>query len=189
MFDCYYNAVFVQCPDVLGRRLHSLSLGHCRLLTAMRSPIIDGEWETAKHEDVIAAIYICSMPYAEAEEKIRSGAFETECQEWGEAAAKIDDREAEFDKFFSYFVEHIKSPPRYEYISKGGKIIKPEAGAVPWFFSVAWALMDRVPEDRAWNMPLPLAFAYHAAHCQFNGDEFLVKEPEPKKEETPEGAE
>jgi hypothetical protein len=183
MYDCYYNALFVHCPLVLGRQMQPISMGHALLLIAIKSPVLSGDFENALRADILPAIYICSMPYADAVAKIKVGEFESDCKAWGESVSLLGNETAEFDAFLEYFKEHIKFPPRYEYISKGGKIIKPEEGAVPWPFTIAWALMERMTEDRAWNMPLPLAFAYHAANCQFHGDEFLVKEPKPVKDD------
>ena len=179
MYECYKNALLTRCPMVLGRHLVPFSLGHAAVLTALESPVIDCKPVTT--DDAIVGIYVCSMPYQHALDKISDGSFAAECKQWGEAVFG-DDKQPEFDKFFQYIEWHTKAPPRYEFISKGGKVIKPEPGAVPWFFSVAWALMDRMPEARAWNMSLPLALSYYAAHCQFNGDEFLIPEPAKKDE-------
>lgn len=174
---CYQNAFIARPPVVFGRQLEPLSLGHVYLLTVQGSPLMDGGPVT--QGDIVTAVFICSSPFKEAIDRLVSPDCLSSAVEWGKENRSANS-EAECKAFMDYFRSYFQYPERYLEHKVNGVSVKQSKSAVPWFYVIAWSLMERVSEERAWNMPLPLAFSYHAANAQFNGDEMLVPDDEVK---------
>lgn len=167
MLQFYSDAFFCEPPTVLGRKLRPYSLGHSFILEATASPFVTGGPVNAF--ELIGAVLMCSIPFRELVDKINTNGLEAESAAMGKDMDLGVMYAAELAKFNDYLRTYDKAPPA---IQKKAETECP----VPWQFIVAWRLMERIPEDRAWDMPLSLALAYNAAWRWEHGDETLLGE-------------
>lgn len=168
MLQFYADAFFCQPPVVLGRRLRPYSLGHSFTLDAIQSPFAVGGPVNAF--ELIGAVLICSMPFAEIVDKINADSLLKDAEAFGKTLDMDALYAEELAKFHDYLTTYDKAAPAISKPSAAGPL------PLPWQIVVAWALMDRLPEREVWDMPLTRAMAYHAAWRYEHGDDTLMCE-------------
>lgn len=163
MQQVFATAIYHTEPTVLGKKLLPLSLGHVFALMAVESPYVchgpKGLW------DLSLAVAICSHTWEGNQRWFKSGKILADFKRWGKQCRKLN-FVAEHWKFKTYFDHYTQFPERNH--SEG---MKPSRH--PWPLMVANSLVAKVGEERAWNMPLPLAVSYWSADAEMQGDDSL----------------
>lgn len=167
MLDCYVNALVISPPVVLDRRLNHLNLYHVAILDALGSPYVMGGAKTI--DDLALAVWVCSRSPEEIRRGLASRKMQRQLWLMG-VIHRDDDINAEGVRFRRYMDEYMRMP---EWWTSDGAPRR-----VPWFFGVAWAIMPKVGEDRAWSMPIPLAMAYYATEADAMGSRSVMTEEE-----------
>ncbi len=171
MQECFANAFYLPTPTVLGRKLKPLCLAHVHLLMAAESPYALGGDTRLEH--LVFAVAVCSRTWEECLAWLPNEGLTRECEEWGKSAIAKCDLIAAGQLFADYMEQHSIAPRRWQ--SRPGR----NGGGYkhPWPLIVATALLHRVGESRAWNMPIPLALSYWSAILEIeHGDESLESE-------------
>jgi len=172
MLPCYTNAWLLKPGNVMGKRMRELSVGHFYLLEASDSPFVHGGQVLLS--DLVFATMICSMPFkaardilfADPQKLLRKGRW------WGMIFSfKRYDLQQETDAFMNYWKAYTEMPERWQDTDK-----KAKTSAIPWSLRLAWLLMERMPEDKAWDMPMPRACSYYACWAEANGVDFVSED-------------
>jgi hypothetical protein len=170
MFECHANAFFIRPGRVLGRKLQHFTPAHLFLLEAIKSPFVcGGPWEL---NDLIYGVLICSHDGKKARRFLDSPAYTNAfCYVWGILCGwKRANIFAEGLAFIKYVNTYMQAPSmlrRENEISKGS--------AFPYSIAIVWTLMERMPEEKAWALPMPLALAYVGKNAEQNGTEFMTE--------------
>lgn len=167
MLDCYVNALVLEPPVILGRRLLDLSLYHLAILDTFGSPYVLGGAKSI--DDLALGVWVCSRTPSQIKRGMASGLIKKQMWLMGIVHARSD-LHKEGQSFERYITEYMRMP---EWWSSDGSPRR-----VPWYFSVAWAIMPRVGEERAWSMSLALAMAYYATEADAQGSRSVMTEAE-----------
>jgi hypothetical protein len=167
MLDCHIAAFLIKPGRVMSRKLRTLTLAHYWLLEAVDSPYVAGR--PPAYSDTAFAVFILSMHPAVTRwllmhDRIMEAAFKA----WGwryKGLNIIGDMRA----FQNYWDAFTARPGVWETKSSG------RASCLPSSINVAWTLMGKVSERRAWSMPMPLALAYFTAENERNGAEYKTE--------------
>lgn len=167
MLDCYVNALVLEPPVILGRKLLDLSLYHLAVLDTLGSPYVMGGAKSI--DDLALGVWICSRNPKQIKRGMATGLIKKQMWLMGIVHSGAD-LHKEGQSFERYITEYMRMP---EWWSSDGSPRR-----VPWYFSVAWAIMPRVGEDRAWSMSLALAMAYYATEADALGSRSVMTEAE-----------
>ena len=162
MLDCHVNAFMIQPGRVLGRKLRPLTLSRYWILEAVNSPYV---WRLpASYQDMVFAVFVCSFPaWLSRWILMHPRAAQAVFAWWGRRYKDLN-VQADLEAFGAYWKAYTDMPNRY---SKDGA--KSSESCLPSSVNIAWAIMGKVGERRAWNMPMPLALSYLVAESEFNG--------------------
>jgi hypothetical protein len=168
MLDCHVNAFLLAPGRVLGRRLRPLTLRHLWLLEAAGSPYA---FHAAPiYSDTVFAVFVLSLPFWAARWLImRPGALAA-CFRWWGRRQKGVDVPGDMAAFSAYWQAYTAMADPIE--SKNGSA---RESCLPSSVKIAWAIMGKTGERRAWTMPVPLALSYFTAECEFNGQEYSTE--------------
>lgn len=167
MLDCHVNAYLIQPGRVLGRKLRHLTLRHLWLLEACESPYATGQ--PTVYADMVFAVLMLSLPFRTARwllMHVRCLRLLVSIWSWRYKGSDMAGEMAAFRKYWSVYTD---MPSQYD---AGGKRIP---SCLPLSVSVAWAIMGKVGERRAWSMPLPLALTYFVAEREAGGSEYSTE--------------
>lgn len=167
MLDCHINAFLIRPGRVLGRKLRPLTLAHYWILEAVDSPYVWGN--TPTYGDMVFAVFTLSLPawfgrwllMHPAVSRRLSGA-------WGRRHSTLD-IQGDLAAFAAYWEAYTAMPSRYE--SKGSS----KSSCLPASVNIAWAIMGKVGEKRAWSMPMPLALSYFVSESECNGATYVTE--------------
>ena len=167
MLDCHVNAFLIKPGLVLGRKLRHLTLRHLWLLEAVDSPYAFRA--PPAYSDTVFAVFLLSVPFAVARwllmhPRIMAWIFAA----WGRRNQSMD-HAADMAAFADYFDTYTAQADPYETKGAGRR------SCLTSSVKIAWAIMGKVGERRAWSMPLPLAMTYFTAECEFNGQDFVTE--------------
>jgi len=140
------------------------------MLLAVESPyVIGGECGIF---DLAFAVGVCTRTWEDGQKWLRSPRVFRDAEQWGSKCRGMD-MEAENKAFAAYLDDYTKMPERWEPKSdgKGGNSVQN-----PWPLLIATKLKDSIGEEKAWNMPLPMALAYWSAEAELLGDKSLVSD-------------
>lgn len=167
MLDCHANAWFIRPGRCLGRKLKHLTPARLFLLEALQSPFIfGGIWDT---DQLMAAILICSLPVRVTRYLMQHRAILfVLCFVWGLRIRLNNMRVQDEGANFSEYIQTYSARPNI--LTKEGDAHR--ESAFPNSLGMVWTLMERMPEKKAWNLPLPLALAYVGKNAECNGVEF-----------------
>jgi hypothetical protein len=165
---CFDRSLAVGRPVLMGRRMVPFSLGHARLLFAMRSPLVDAADRPSTIDDAIAAAYLCSMPWTAAQRVILDpNRVARDCRRWGRRCGP-DGLASEACAVRQWLVESMSIPEAWQ---------RPEAMAhdpgIPWPWLVAWMIKARVPNP--WDIPCVEAMSWYCAACAEQGTQFQTE--------------
>lgn len=165
MLDCHVSARLIRPGRVMGRRLHHPTLAHYWLLEAVDSPYPFGRQAT--YSECVFACLICSLPaWAGRWLVMRPVLLRAALAAW---RVRLFWRPLnpfrEMAEFQAYWTAYSAMP---EPIIKARESAG-EPSCLPSSVNIAWAIMDKVGEARAWSMPLPLALCYFTAESERNG--------------------
>jgi hypothetical protein len=169
MQHVFKAAVFQERFTVMGRALLPLCLGHCYILAGS-----DNAWMEDRKPllpDLVFAVSVCSRTFEAALAHLADPAQAVlEASAWGRSwkPARLTDELTEFGR---YIHAHAVAPERW--IGSGDKKARH-----PWPLLMAARLMQHLPESRAWNMPMPMAFSIWSAFLEIAGDDSLVTDDE-----------
>ena len=165
MLPCHINAFLIQPGRVLGRKLRPLTLAHYWILEAVDSPYVWGQ--TPRYSDLAFAVFTLSVPAWFSRWLLMRPALSRRVfKAWGrlyKRAGIKDDLEA----FKAYWQAYTDMPSKW---TKEGQ--KSSGSCLPASVNIAWAIMGKVGERRAWSMPMPLALSYLVAESESNGGEY-----------------
>lgn len=168
MLPCHVNAFLIQSGSVMGRKLRPLTLAHLWILEAIDSPYANHANRTFK--DTVTAVFIASHnPLIIRWLLMHPLAYRLVMAAWRNLY-KGHDIKAAMDDFEAYWQAYTDMPKAWS--RKGGSN---RESCLPQSVSMAWALMGKVGERRAWSMPLPLALSYIVAESEFNGGEYVTE--------------
>lgn len=167
MLDCHVSAFLIVPGRVFGRKLRHLTLAHYWLLEACGSSYPLGT-ERAVTEAIFAAL-ICSLParvgrWLVLHPRIMSAVVAV--WSWRARRFNLFREFAEFNKYWDAYTA------RPDAIIRADQRMGP-VSCLPSSISIAWTVMERVGERRAWSMPLPLAMSYFVAAAEYNGREYM----------------
>lgn len=162
----YGKHSLLEPPRIFGRRLHAFCLGDVDLLTALEHPALETAELTLR--ELAVSVWICSVPYERALQKIRSGVWLRDIRRV-ERAALFANRCRSAVAFGEYMDVFLQNPPRYE----NDKPVRPR---VPWHLAVYATLQKNTNYTPAetWALPIPRAFELLAALGAAEGDESLI---------------
>jgi hypothetical protein len=167
MLDCHVNAFLIKPGRVLGRKLKPLTLAHYWLLEAVESPYVCGMAPTYK--DTVFAVFLLSMrPPTARWMLMRPRLMRLVFSTWGHFNKSLN-IVGDMRAFQEYWDAYTARPNAYESAGKS------RASCLPTSIKLAWALMGKVGERRAWSLPLPLALAYYTAEAEWNGTEYVTE--------------
>jgi hypothetical protein len=171
MNPVFINGLFAAPPAVAGVQLVPLTLGHALLLDIIGNYALvlrdnaDKPREPSS-EELAVALWVCSKTWNEAMDGVQCMDLSRELKEWTALVSKQD--RADVLKVWAFYVQM--------YFVFAEAWIDTEARAkrrppiTPWEYQVASSLIrNGHPEDRVWNMVLPLAMAYFTAHNEGQG--------------------
>jgi hypothetical protein len=156
---------------VLHKRLQDFSVGHAYLLEALESPFMLGG--RVAFYDLVVAVLVCSMPFAKARKYLMRplSRIRRDAERWGFwcrlRGFDIDKATEAFREYIGAY--HDMADPYRDKKSKPGESCLPEA------VRIAWALMERMSEDEAWNCPMARALTYYTAQAEYNGQKFMTE--------------
>lgn len=179
MLPCHINAFLIKPGRVMGRKLRPLTLAHLWILEAIDSPYVSHSTRTFR--DTVTASFIASHdPRLMRWLIMHPWAYKLAMRVWT-YLYKGHDIKAAMDDFEAYWQAYTNMPTSWS--SKGGSS---RESCLPQSISMAWALIGRVGERRAWSMPLPLALSYIVAESEFNGAEYVTEDQKSRvSKETP----
>jgi hypothetical protein len=165
----------------MGFEMAPLSLMHCFVLMGLKSPLVDpNTTETnLSLENFITATCICSLDYDGIVAFLDNPNRNKQIEQWHEKINRESpDFSQEINRFLDWFFGETKSHPHWDERKKNGKITETRKSVIPWPIRIAWALIAKLEERRAWSMPIGLALSYYAAVQEENGDDMLMSEGE-----------
>lgn len=167
MLDCHIKAFLIRPGRVLGRKLRPLTLAHLWILEAVGSPYAYNQ--PPAYTDMVYAVFVLSFPawlsrWFLMHHKAQQAVFWL----WGKLHRGFD-VEGDLAAFGAYWKAYTDKPNRYDSKTHG------RASCLPSSVNVAWAIMGKVGERRAWSMPLPLAITYFTAETECNGAEYVTE--------------
>ena len=167
MLDCHVAAFLIRPGRVLGRKLRPLTLAHYWLLEASGSPYTT-PGAVCGYTDMAFAVFIVSLPVWVARWMImRPVLLNKAFAAWGRIG-RARYRFQDLSEFQAYWDAYTEMPEAYEREGRTGK-----GSCLPVSVNIAWAIMHKVGELRAWSMPMPLALMYYTAEAECNGTEYV----------------
>lgn len=160
-------------PVVLGKKLLPLCCGHMYLLHAAESPYYYGG--SPSLQDLAFAVAVCSHTFEEGISMLCNPPGDREIRAWIRSCRKALLHE-EFTLFERYVAEQSSAPEHRQKIEKNATETAREGCLHPWELLTVVALIPKVGESRAWNMPITLAFAYASAESERNGNRSFISE-------------
>jgi hypothetical protein len=163
----------------MGFEMAPLSLMHCFVLMGLKSPLVDPSTKetSLSLESFITAACVCSLDYDGLVAFLDNPNRGNQIGEWHDKIKKESpDFLQEIENFVEWFVAESKPHPRYEMRIQNGKPRESTKSVIPWPLRIAWALMARLEERRAWSMPIGMAMSLYAAAQEENGDDMLIAE-------------
>ena len=169
MQQTYLNAIWAKPPRVMGRQLLPLSCAHVYVLMSMESPFFtDGDVGVG---DMALAVWVCqqrAFPFDTINTAFRSGRLDKRMRRWG-ARYNLLGLARDRETFGEYLLVNLQAPERF-FSDKA----PPRPARVEWPMAVVVAnIRTGIPEDRAWNMPMPLASLYKLTAGYLDGDDSL----------------
>jgi hypothetical protein len=167
MLDCHINAFLIKPGRVLGRNLRPLTLAHYWILEAVGSPYAYNQ--TPSYADTAFAVFSLSTPpkvtrWLMTHPSIMRLVFKV----WG-IVYRTDNMVGDMIAFNDYWEKYTAIPSKYDTGGAGHK------SCLPSSVSIAWMLMARMDERRAWSMPLPMALCYVVAESENNGATYVTE--------------
>ena len=168
MLDCHVAAFMIQPGRVLGRKLRPMTLARYWILEAVDSPYVWGQVPT--YENMVFAVFVASFPawlsrWLLMRPRLSRAVFAW----WGRHHKRIDIK-GDMEAFAAYWQAYTAMPNRY--MKDGAKSHK---SCLPASVNIAWAIMGKIGERRAWSMPMPLALSYLVAESESNGGEYATE--------------
>jgi hypothetical protein len=167
MLDCHVNAFLIVPGRVLGRKLRHLTLRHLWLLEAADSPYAFRA--PPAYSDTVFAVFLLSLPFPVARWVLMHPRVMAWWVSLWARRHKGIDIAGDMASFADYWDTYTAQAEVWE--AKGAL----HRSCLPSSVKIAWAIMGKVSERRAWSMPLPLAMAYFTAEAEFNGQEFKTE--------------
>ena len=168
MLDCHVNAFLIRPGRVLGRRLRPLTLAHLWILEAAGSPYAYNQ--PPQYQDMVFAVLVISLQPSIARWLImRPALMRRIVTAWGWTRRKVNPfcEMADFAEYWKAYTATAESWPRDG---------KSRPSCLPVSINIAWSIIGKVGERRAWSMPLPLAMAYHTAEAECHGIEYATEQ-------------
>lgn len=164
MLDCHIKSFLIEPGRVLGRKLRPLTLAHYWILEAINSPYVRGE--KPSYSDMVIAVFALSFPASVSRWLLmHQNLYKRILKAWG-WLYKGGDPISDLASFAAYWDAYTEMPDKWP--KKGS----PKESCLPTSINIAWAIIGKVGERRAWSMPMPLALAYLVAESEFNGGEY-----------------
>jgi hypothetical protein len=164
MLDCHVNAFLIKPGKVMGRNLRPMTLAHLWLLEAIGSPYAFTKC-AASYSDTLTAVMVVSLPAALAKWIITRPFWQRVYMRLFFRLGRIADDVAAAESYFAAYKAH---PDRVD-----SKTSTSRRTCTPASVSIAWVIMGKVGERRAWSMPIPLAMTYLVAESEANGSEYI----------------
>jgi len=166
MQQVFKNALYHREPKVLECQLRPLCCGHLFILMAADNPyvVLSEIKPTLIH--LAFAVGICSRTFDEATAWMKSEDIIDDVKAWGKRCRKNNFR-LQGIIFEKYLRDFSAFPVRWS------QARNPEPTQHPWPLLIATSIMPLVGEERAWNMPLPMAASIWSASKELSGDRNL----------------
>jgi hypothetical protein len=175
MLPTFLNAMLARRSVVAGVRLRPLTLAQAYCLAAWESPYFTPRAEPVTLSDFGLALWTCTQdcwPFERFADSVIQGKPDKALTRWGRRydIARFDEDSIALS---SHIAWHCAVPDRF--MEQGQKS---RGNSAPWPLVVALILMERLPEDRVWRLPMPLALAYKIAADNAGGDHTWKSEAE-----------
>lgn len=165
MLQCHINAFMIQPGRVLGRKLRPLTLSHYWILEAVDSPYVWGQ--TPRYSDMVFAVFTLSVPIWLSRWLLMHQAVSRRVfKAWGRLHKRSNPK-IDLKSFEAYWQAYTDMPAKW---TKDGQ--KSGSSCLPASVNIAWAIMGKIGEKRAWSIPMPLALSYLVAESESNGGEY-----------------
>lgn len=158
--ELWTQALLVQPPVFLGRRLHPFSLGHCAVLRALGNPYAYARAQ-ADAADLAAAVVVCSRGMADNRRALMGGALRV--RDLWRLARRV--RRVDFTVADASFRQYLADYSRRNVRVQRGCDDGHAADAGEMLAPVEWHLHRHLTEERgwsddaAWDCPLIYAWA------------------------------
>ena len=167
----FLRSLFVQPPEVLGRRLRPFSAYHAAALMLLDSPFMRGGKQDITPDDLVLAVFVCSCGFRDGPSKLFPAPAVEELASWGHQF----DFNAGLATFRQYLDDYLYLPSVWQPEGEGK-----ESGVPAPFHAVATVLqhMNGLSEAEAWDLPFARLVGYKAAIAEAHGWEVVSERQE-----------